>query len=135
MPLPAKAPIASAFQAAEPRPAASAGRDAKKNYAQRLSDQLADVFADALRSRFPGITPKEGQEREKKARTAKGYKKLDVNYSTIELGPVALYAPGDAEPARARPTQVPPIFPSDDAGGSTEWRRGRSNAVGSGQSE
>lgn len=60
---------------------------AKKNYAEALSRGLARRFADALRATFPGILPAEdGSGQESKARTAKGLKKLDVNYSTVQLG-------------------------------------------------
>jgi hypothetical protein len=59
----------------------------KKNYAEALSRGLATRFANALRPLFPGILPHEnGRGQESKARTAKGVKKLDVNYSTAELG-------------------------------------------------
>lgn len=59
----------------------------KKNYAELLSRALATRFANALRAPFPGILPDElGKGQESKARTAKGVKKLDVNYSTAELG-------------------------------------------------
>jgi hypothetical protein len=59
----------------------------KKNYAELLSRALAIRVANALRSSFPGILPDEsGRGQESRARTAKGIKKLDVNYSTIELG-------------------------------------------------
>lgn len=62
-------------------------REEKKNYAERLSRVLATKVANGLRSGFPGILPNEkGQQQESKARTAKGFKKLDVNYSTPELG-------------------------------------------------
>jgi hypothetical protein len=67
--------------------AAMTTRDAKKNYAERLSRALAQRFANELRSLFPGILPDEsGRGQESRARTAKGFKKLDVNYSTVELG-------------------------------------------------
>lgn len=60
---------------------------AKKNYAEGLSRALAQRFADALRHDFPGILPDtQGRGQESRARTGKGLKKLDVNYSTIELG-------------------------------------------------
>lgn len=59
----------------------------KKNYAEALSRELAQTFADKLRSRFRGILPNEdGKGQESRARTSKGFKKLDVNYSTLELG-------------------------------------------------
>lgn len=59
----------------------------KKNYAESLSRALSQRFADALRKSFDGILPNaEGYGQESKARTGKGLKKLDVNYSTVELG-------------------------------------------------
>ena len=59
----------------------------KKNYAERLSRLLAQRIADMLRFDYPGILPDElGDRHESRARTAKGFKKLDVNYSTLELG-------------------------------------------------
>ncbi len=59
----------------------------KKNYAETLSRALAQRFADALRGSFEGILPDtEGHGQELRARTGKGSKKLDVNYSTVELG-------------------------------------------------
>jgi hypothetical protein len=80
-------PISAAFLAAGSRPPASAKRSDKKNYAESLSRQLAQCFADALRPHFPGIVPdEEGRGQESRARTAKGFKRLDVNYSTPELG-------------------------------------------------
>lgn len=79
--------LPEAFEAAKPRPAQGADRSQKKNYAERLSRELAQSFADHLRSSFEGILPTpEGEGQESKARTSKGYKKLDVNYSTLELG-------------------------------------------------
>lgn len=59
----------------------------KKNYAEKLSRLLAQRISDALRPKYGGILPDEkGQKQESRARTAKGFKKLDVNYSTSELG-------------------------------------------------
>jgi hypothetical protein len=59
----------------------------KKNFAEGLSRELASRIAHALRSRFAGIFPDEhGFRQESRARSAKGFKKLDVNYSTPELG-------------------------------------------------
>jgi hypothetical protein len=77
----------SAFEQAGPRPAQDATAPVKKNYAERLSRHLASALANALRPAFPGITPDaDGCRQEAPARTAKGVKKLDVNYSTTELG-------------------------------------------------
>jgi hypothetical protein len=62
-------------------------REQKKNYAQALSTRLAQRFADALRPKFEGILPNPtGKGQESRARTSQGFKKLDVNYSTTELG-------------------------------------------------
>ncbi len=72
---------------AGPKPANSAEQAAKKNYAEALSRALAQRFADALRPEFAGILPRsDGSGQESRARTGKGLKKLDVNYSTAELG-------------------------------------------------
>jgi hypothetical protein len=75
-----------ALVAAEPRPTQGTAIE-KKNYAERLSRALAIRFANALRVIFPGVTPdEEGRRQETKARARKSYKKLDVGYSTTELG-------------------------------------------------
>ena len=59
----------------------------KKNYAERFSRLMATKLANFLRRDFSGITPDErGGEQESRARTSKGYKKLDVNYSKPEIG-------------------------------------------------
>ena len=79
--------IRNELKNAGPRPAAEADRTGKKNYAERLPRQLAQKVADELREDFPGVTPNaDGRGHESPARTAKGFKKLDVNYSTLELG-------------------------------------------------
>lgn len=79
--------VADALRAAEPRPGPDAAPAAKKNYAERLSRHLATCFANRLRAEFPGIMPDEsGRKQEAPARTAKGFKRLDVNYSTPQLG-------------------------------------------------
>lgn len=62
-------------------------RERKKNFAEHLSRQLAQAVADALRPQFRGITPThDGKQHERQTRSAKGVKKLDVNYSTPDLG-------------------------------------------------
>ena len=76
-----------ALAQAAPRPDDLARAPDKKNYAERLSRCLATVFANLLRNDFAGITPGPlGERQEALARTSKGVKKLDVNYSTPELG-------------------------------------------------
>ena len=78
--------IREALERAAPRPDTGTATE-KKNYAERLSRHLATCFANALRPAFPGIMPTEqGEQQEAPARTAKGLKKLDVNYSTPQLG-------------------------------------------------
>lgn len=79
--------VDSAVAAAAPRPRPSDGQSAKKNYAERLSRHLSTVVANGLRPDFPGITPAEdGSQQEARTRSAKGFKKLDVGYATLELG-------------------------------------------------
>jgi hypothetical protein len=79
--------IRQVLLAAGSRPAQDASRGDKKNYAERFSRHMATCIANALRRDFPGIKPDElGGYQETPARTAKGFKKLDVNYSTPELG-------------------------------------------------
>jgi hypothetical protein len=83
--------IETALDQAEPRPdladTSERGRASKKNYAERLSRAIATLVANGLRPKFAGITPgPHGEGQESRARTAKGVKKLDVNYSTAELG-------------------------------------------------
>ena len=79
--------IASALDAASAAARGDDARTQKKNFAERLSRELAQLVADALRKDFDGITPSaEGRGHERQTRTAKGVKKLDVNYSTPDLG-------------------------------------------------
>lgn len=77
--------IRAELDALDHRPRASQAE--KKNYAEAFSRSLAIRIANALRPSFDGITPDaEGRQQEAPARTAKGYKKLDVNYSKPEIG-------------------------------------------------
>lgn len=79
--------IEIALDAAGDRLAGSATSTSKKNYAQALSTSLAIKVADALRPDFRGILPtSDGRGAESRARTGKGFKRLDVNFSTLELG-------------------------------------------------
>jgi hypothetical protein len=71
---------------AEPRPAPEDTKG-KGPYGTRLSKALAVFVANGLRKDFKGILPlPDGTRSESRARTAKGFKKLDVNHSTVELG-------------------------------------------------
>ncbi len=72
----------------KPRPHPTGGSQAeKKNYAERLSRAIAQMLADALRPRFKGISPDElGKRHESISFGGKGPIKIDVNFSTPELG-------------------------------------------------
>jgi len=79
--------FSEALDQAGPRPAQEGSQALKKNYAERLSRCVATCIANALRPRFAGILPSEsGEEQETVARSSRGLKKLDVNYSTTQLG-------------------------------------------------
>ncbi len=79
--------FADALAASQPRPDEGAARGEKKNYAERLSDAFAVLIAECLREYFPSILPtSDGGGNESPARTGKGVKMLDVNYSTPQLG-------------------------------------------------
>jgi hypothetical protein len=79
--------IKHALEYAGARPEVSASATVKKNYAERFSRAVATCIANRLRGDFRGVTPdEEGRHQEMPARTAKGFKKLDVNFSTPELG-------------------------------------------------
>ena len=80
-------PLRRALGAAEPKPDARADRDEKKNYAQRLSNGLAQVIADALRPRFGNVTPTAGGEGQESAvGVDRGQKRLDVKVTDPTLG-------------------------------------------------
>ncbi|GAB5496608.1 MAG: hypothetical protein Phyf2KO_16880 [Phycisphaerales bacterium] len=79
--------VLTALKAAAPRPIETASRKDKKNYAERFSREMSTCVANSLRHDFRGITPDpNGGRQEWPARSARGLKKLDVNYSTPELG-------------------------------------------------
>lgn len=80
-------PLLAALDAAEPKPDPKASRAEKKNYAQRLSNALAQTIADALRPNFPNITPSAtGRGQEAIVGTAGGQKRLDVKATDPTLG-------------------------------------------------
>src|SRR5688572_27998987 len=59
----------------------------KRTYATRFADKMAILLANGLRERFPGVLPDEGGRGiESPAQSVRGPKKLDVNYSTPQLG-------------------------------------------------
>ncbi len=70
-----------ALDKARPKPGAADPQDAKRKYAERLSNALADVLARDLKRLFPRMLPgiKSGETR---AGSQSGSKRLDVNYST-----------------------------------------------------
>lgn len=56
-------------------------------YGTAFSNALAVLFANKLRPLLPGVLPNpDGSGGESRAASVKGYKRLDVNYSTPELG-------------------------------------------------
>lgn len=59
----------------------------KRTYATRFADKMAICIANGLRDQFPGVLPDEdGRGVESAAQSVRGPKKLDVNYSTPQLG-------------------------------------------------
>jgi hypothetical protein len=83
------------LEAAAPRPPDVAetpeGRhklsEEKRTYATRFADKMAICIANGLREQFPGVLPDEhGKGVESPAQSVRGPKKLDVNYSTPQLG-------------------------------------------------
>jgi hypothetical protein len=81
--------------AAEPRPPDIAVNpserhrlaEEKRTYATRFADKMAICIANGLRERFAGVLPDEqGRGVESPAQSVRGPKKLDVNYSTPQLG-------------------------------------------------
>jgi len=80
-------PLRRALDTAEPKPDPRASREEKKNYAQRLSNALAQTIADALRPTFPDITPTAaGRGQEATAGAGQGMKRLDVKVTDATLG-------------------------------------------------
>ncbi|MBB4663072.1 hypothetical protein [Conexibacter arvalis] len=80
-------PLLEALDRAEPKPGPRADRDVKKNYAQRLSNALAQTVADALRPAFPKITPAaDGSGQEAAVPVSRGTKRLDVKVTDPTLG-------------------------------------------------
>jgi len=80
--------LLTALDAAEPKPPADGKQSDKKNYAQRLSNALAQSVADALRPQMPSITPQpDGREQEARVKVAGGgMKRLDVKATDPTLG-------------------------------------------------
>ena len=90
-PLAERRTFGSVLDAAEPRPSDAGARDGKKNYAEKLSNEIAVWLADELRATdgFHGILPKpDGAGRESKvaAGATKKPKKTDVRFGTADTG-------------------------------------------------
>ena len=80
-------PLLAALEAAGEKPDPRAERDEKKNYAQRLSNALAQAVADAIRAEFPDVTPTAtGGGQEAAVGVDKGQKRLDVKVTDSTLG-------------------------------------------------
>jgi hypothetical protein len=80
-------PLLAALDAAGTKPGPDAAQAEKKNYAQRLSNGLAQVVANALRDDFPDVTPTaDGAGQESTVTVDKGQKRLDVKVSDSALG-------------------------------------------------
>jgi hypothetical protein len=63
------------------------GSSDKKNYSEEFSRSLAQLLANILRDRFEGIQPSaEGSGHESLMTGARGSKKIDVRYSTPDIG-------------------------------------------------
>ena len=101
-------PLRAALDAAEPKPDPRAPREEKKNYAQRLSNALAQTIADALRPTFPDITPTAaGRGQEAVVGVGHGLKRLDVKVTDATLGlilsvSIKTYSFQDYSPAKDR---------------------------------
>lgn len=80
-------PLTKALEGAGEKPGPTADRDVKKNYAQRLSNNLAQALADALRAKYPTVTPTAaGEGQESAIDVARGRKRLDVAAIDPTLG-------------------------------------------------
>ena len=76
-------PLVAAIQAAGPKPPQTATRTQKKNYAERLSNEVAKVLAERLRAHgVKGCQPDPMQGRERQFAGGIGAKKVDVSFAT-----------------------------------------------------
>jgi hypothetical protein len=83
--------LADVLRASEPRPQLGAPSVEQNKYAVRFANNMARLIASGLRSIpgrvFHGVLPDEfGRGVEAPARAVRGPKRLDVNYSTPQLG-------------------------------------------------
>lgn len=79
--------LARAIQDVGAQPPDDATQAVKKRFSEKLSRALAQFFADTLRPHFPGIKPDAaGKGHESRSKGEQTRAKIDVNYSTPELG-------------------------------------------------
>jgi len=101
-------PLAKALDGAGEKPSPTADQASKKNYAQRLSNQLAQIIADGLRPKYPNVTPTaSGEGQESAVDVARGRKRLDVKAVDPTLGlilcvSIKTYSFQDYSPQRQR---------------------------------
>lgn len=101
-------PLRQALDRAGEKPPPDGDQAAKKNYAQRLSNHLAQTLADALRPYFPTVTPAaDGTGQEAAVGVARGQKRLDVKVTDQTLGlllsvSIKTYSFQDYSPSRKR---------------------------------
>ncbi|SHN89020.1 hypothetical protein SAMN05660350_05015, partial [Geodermatophilus obscurus] len=101
-------PLRRALDRAGEKPPPNGSQSAKKNYAQRLSNHLAQTLADALRPHFPTVTPAaDGTGQESAVGVARGQKRLDVKVTDPTLGlllsvSIKTYSFQDYSPSKGR---------------------------------
>src|SRR5262249_49129059 len=83
--------LADVLRASEPRPSKGADAAEQRRYAKRFADHMARLIARGFRKRFKkrfeGILPDDlGHGLESLSRSARGPKRLDINFSTPQLG-------------------------------------------------
>ncbi len=77
----------AAFDASLPRPESTDSQKDRRNFERRLSLNVATLLANGLRPAFPGILPDQhGATPWIGSRTSRRIRRLDVAYSTPELG-------------------------------------------------
>lgn len=79
--------LAQVLAVSAPRPESTDPTGTKNAYATRFANQMARCLANGLRADFQGILPTEsGGGFESPAIAVRGPKRLDINYSTPQLG-------------------------------------------------
>lgn len=80
-------PLRAALDSAGEKPDPRASQAKKRNYAQRLSNALAQTVADALRPSFPSVTPTaSGHGQETPVGIGQTQKRLDISVTNATLG-------------------------------------------------